>query len=52
MSLARYTWKTWGVSLTTLEHNTSVEQLLEYEEMMHVAGDYEYASYEDNKPKK
>ena len=52
MTIARYTWKEWGVSLNDLKYKTLPQQVLQYEEMMHVSRDYEYAEHKDNEPPK
>lgn len=51
MSVAKYTWKNWGISLPDLKHKTTPAQFFEYEEMSNVTNDYEQAGYKDNQPK-
>ena len=50
MSIAKFTWKEYGLSIQDLKFSTLPQQLLEYEEMMMIANDYEIASHEDSKP--
>ena len=52
MTIAKYTWKHYGISLHDLKHNTLPMNVLQYEEMMHISRDYECAEYKDNEPKK
>lgn len=51
MTLAKFTFKNYGVTLHDLKYRTLPRDLFEYEELMHIHNDYEYANYEDTKPK-
>ncbi len=48
MTIAKYTWKEYGVSLPDLKYRTLPQQVLQYEEEMYISRDYQYAGNKDN----
>jgi hypothetical protein len=48
--VAAFTWKKWGINLEQLKSTTTLEQFKDYEEIMHVENDYEYATMKDTAP--
>lgn len=51
MAVGKFTWKNYGISLHHLKYHTLPEDFLQYEEMMFIHNDYEYAHYKDTEPK-
>lgn len=47
MTVSRFTWKNYGISLPELKYKTLPTDFFHYEEMMYMQNDYEFASHKD-----
>lgn len=52
MTIAKFTWKHYGITLPDLKYRTLPVDILNYENEMYISRDYEYADHKDNEPKK
>lgn len=50
-TVAKYTWKNYGINYKELMYESCIDDYLHYEEEMLMQQDYEVANYEDTKPR-